>query len=272
MRALKERGVSQRRACWLASCPRRTAAYQAKAKDDAALRARLEALAAQRIRWGYRRLQVLLRREGVVVNHKRLRRIHRAAGLQVRPRKRRHVRYVRGSSLAAATRLNQRWDVDFMHDALLSGRTIRAMNAIDAFSRFSLALEIDFSLCSAKVIAIFDAIAEERGYPQAIKIDNGPEFASLALLRWSVQRGVDLQFIDRGKPTQNARIESFNGRARDEFFNANCFATLAEARAAAATWRNDYNLIRPHSPLGYLTPQEFEDDYPTRLNPQFRVA
>jgi len=272
VRALKAHNVSERRACWLVSCPRPTVQYVAKPKDDSALRVELETLAAAHVRWGYRKLHVMVRRKGIVVNHKRLRRIYRAAGLQVRPRKKRHVRYARGLTTTAPTRLNQRWCVDFLHDRLLTRRRIRALHAVDGLSRWNLALEIDHWLNSRRVIRIFDTIAAERGYPSELRVDNGPEFTSLAMLRWAAEHDVELLFIDPGKPIQNAHIESFNSRARDEFFNVHAFRSLAEARSAAAEWRVEYNELRPHSALGNRTPQEFEDQYINCNAPQIQVA
>lgn len=272
MRALRTCGVSERKSCWLIGCPRNTLHYRSRrVQDDHALRERLEVLAAQRVRFGYRRLHVLVAREGWIVNHKRLRRIYRAAGLQVRPRKKRHVRYVRGSIITPVTRVNQRWSLDFLHDRLLTGRRIRALNIIDDHSRRNLALELDFSLSSARVILVLDEIAAERGYPGALRIDNGPELTSLALLRWAAAHDVDLQYIDRGKPVQNAHVESCNGRLRDEFFNVQGFRTLAEAQASALIYRIDYNEIRPHSALDYRTPLRFESDYKAATNSQLQV-
>ena len=216
-------------------------------------------LAAQRPRWGWRRLKVMFRREGIEIGYDRFLRIYRANGLQVRPRKKRKVTYVRGSAIPAVTRPNERWSIDFMHDRLANGRTIRTLNIVDDFTRECLAIRVAYSLGSADVIREFEDIAFERPLPGTIRFDNGSEFTSLAMLRWSAERNVQLHFIDPGKPTQNAKIESLNGKIRDELLNMHTFTTIFEARRAAAEFRDDYNDVRPHSALGMLTPREFAE-------------
>ena len=269
---LQGEGLSQRSACRLARCPRRTVQYRRRRMDDPALVARLHELAALRPRFGWRRLHILLAREQMVIGECRLRRIYRAAGLQVRPRKKRHVRYVRGRVVPPALRANERWSVDFVHDTLANGRCIRAMTLIDDFTRECLAIEVDFSLPSLRVIRAFEEAAVRRGYPGTIRFDNGSEFTSRAVLRWGAERGVILHFIDPGKPTQNGQIESFNGRIRDEFLNLHCFKDLHDARAAVAAWRQDYNDVRPHSSLGNRTPSEFIQVLETNARSQLCVA
>ncbi len=250
-------GLSERAACRLASCPRRTFQYQLRRADDPHIVSRLRAIAAERPRFGWRRINVLLQREGIVLNHKRLRRIYRAEQLQVRARRKRHVRYVRGINVAAATRPNERWSADFVHDTLANGRQIRVLTLIDDFTREALAVEVDFMLPTLRVLRVFDAIAWERGLPVTIRFDHGPEFTSLAMLRWAAEHKVELHFIDPGKPTQNGQVESFNGRLRDELLNPNCFPDIFTARSVAQDWLVDYNEYRPHSSLDYLTPAEF---------------
>ncbi len=255
------------------SCPRRTAQYRSRRQtDDAVIGAALRELAHERPRWGWRRLNVLLKRRGIVVNHKRLRRIYRGERLQVWPRKKRRVRYVRGNRALPVTHLNQEWGLDFMEDRLLHGRKVRAMTLEDRFSREGLALEMDFSMPSRRVIRELDMIAAERGYPDRLRVDNGPELTSLAMLKWAAEHNVELVFIDPGKPAQNAWIESFNGRVRDEFLNLHLFRSLPELRSAAFEWLEDYNTVRPHSSLGYLTPQEFVARIQTSTSPQKSVA
>ncbi len=204
-------------------------------------------LAAERPRWGWRRLKVLFKREGIAIGYDRFLRIYRANSLQVRPRRKRKVNYVRGNVVPAVTRPNERWSIDFMHDRLANGRKIRTLNIVDDFTRECLALRIAYSLGSTDVIREFEDIAFERGFPETIRFDNGPEFTSLAMLRWSAERRVRPHFIDPGKPTQNANIESLNGKIRDELLNLHSFTTIFEARRAAEAWRNDYNDVRPHS-------------------------
>ena len=231
-------GLSERTACRLAACPRRTFQYRIRRVDDPRIAERMRAIAAERPRFGWRRINVMLQREGIVLNHKKLRRIYRAEQLQVRARK-------------------KRWSVDFLHDTLANGRQIRIMTLIDDFTREALALEVDFSLPTLRVLRVFDTIAWERGLPETVRFDNGPEFTSLAMLKWAAEHNVRLHFIDPGKPMQNGQVESFNGRVRDELLNPNCYPDLFTARAAAAEWLIDYNDLRPHSALGYLSPAEF---------------
>jgi putative transposase len=273
VKALQSDGLSQRQACTLASCPRPTAQYVARrARSDEPLRSALSELAHERPRFGWRRLAILLRRQGLVANHKRLRRIYRAEGLQVRPRKKRRVRLVRGNVQLPVEQLNDEWGLDFMEDRLFHSRKIRALTIEDRLSREGLALEIDFSLTGRRVVRELDAIGAVRGYPKRLRVDNGPEQTSSALLTWSVARGVQLHFIDPGKPAQNAWIESFNARVRDEFFNLHLCRSLPEIRAEAATWLADYNEVRPHGSLANLTPKEFVDSLTISTLPQLSLA
>ena len=231
--------------------------YVRAAKDDAPIQKRLEELAVERRRFGYRRLHVLLLREGFVINIKRTRRIYRAANLQVRKRKKRRIALGRGNPRPMVSHINERWSLDFVQDTLQSGRRFRALTIVDDFTRESLGIEVDVSLSGARMARALDAIGSVRGFPEYIVLDNGPEMTSLAMLRWSLQRQVRLHFIDLGKPTQNAFIESFNGKFRDECLNENQFTTLIEARRTIEEWRTDYNLYRPHASLGNKTPEEF---------------
>jgi putative transposase len=272
VRALQTEGLSQRRGCALVHCPRRTLQYVSHKADDTHLRERLRHHAERRLRFGWRRLRILLRRDGIVLNHKRLRRIYREEQLQVRPRKKRRVRLVRGNYAPAPTVLNEEWGLDFMEDRLLTRRKVRAMTLEDRLSREGLALDPDFSLTSPRVIRTLDDVAAVRGYPKRLRVDNGPELTSSAMLDWAIEHNVELHFIDPGKPAQNAWIESFNARVRDEFFNANAFWTLHEMRDAANPWLVDYNEVRPHSSLGYLTPKEFAEALTTSPIPQLQVA
>ncbi|GAC1422161.1 MAG: hypothetical protein NVSMB64_30660 [Candidatus Velthaea sp.] len=256
MKALMSEGLSERAACRLADCPRRTFQYRLQRADDPRIVERMRALAAERPRFGWRRINVLLQREGIVLNHKRLRRIYRREQLQVRARKKRHVCYVRGSLVKPGTRPNERRSPDFVHDTLANGRQIRVLTLMDDFTREALAVGVDFMLPTLRVLRIFDAIGGERGLPETIRFDHGPQFTSIAMLRWGAEHRLRRHFIDPGKPTQNGQ-ESFNGRVRDELLNPNCFANVHEARSAAENWLIDYNELRPHSALGYQTPREF---------------
>lgn len=255
--AQEQLGLSQRRACRLVGSARSTIHYRPRHRDDAALRARLRELAAQRPRFGYRRLQVLLRREGIVVNHKRIERLYREEGLAVRRRTRKSLTLVRRGRPAPPERANEQWALDFLQDALASGRPIRLLSIIDVFTREALALEVDTSLPGRRVVRILERLLAERDRPLQLVLDNGPELLSRALEEWAHQHAVLLRFIDPGKPIQNAHCESFHGRLRDECLNEHWFLGLGDARRIVEDWRQDYNRQRPHSALGYQTPAEF---------------
>jgi putative transposase len=229
--------------------------YESKRSDEP-LRTKLVELAREKPRFGYRRLHVLLRRSGEQVNHKRLHRVYREAGLAIRRKKRKH--YVReGNPPLARTSANQEWALDFVHDAVECGRTIRVLSVVDAYTRECLALEVDTSFASRRVTRVSEAIIAERGVPQAIRCDNGPELTSRHFLAWCIERQIELVHIQPGKPTQNGRVESFNGRMREECLNLSWFQNLFDARRKIAAWRKEYNEERPHSSLGYKTPKEF---------------
>jgi putative transposase len=229
--------------------------YESKRSDEP-LRTKLVELAREKPRFGYRRLHVLLRRSGEQVNHKRLHRVYREAGLAIRRKKRKH--YVReGNPPLARTSANQEWALDFVHDAVECGRTIRVLSVVDAYTRECLALEVDTSFASRRVTRVSEAIIAERGVPQAIRCDNGPELTSRHFLAWCIERQIELVHIQPGKPTQNGRVESFNGRMREECLNLSWFQNLFDARRKIAAWRKEYNEERPHSSLGYQTPKEF---------------
>lgn len=251
-------GLSERRACRLVDVSRATVRYRSRRPPDTALRERLIALAAERRRWGYRRLLVLVRREGMRVNHKRGYRVYRAAGLAVRRRPKRLRATARGlQPVVAPTARNDWWAMDFLRDELLTRRAFRVFTLEDLFSREALALRPDHSLPALTVIRLLETVAVGRGYPRYLRVDNGPEFISRVLDGWAYQHAVQLVFIDPGKPVQNAHVESFNGKVRDEFLNEHWFASIAEAQVLAEAYRIDFNTVRPHSSLGYLTPEEF---------------
>lgn len=254
---MEEVGLSERRACRLVGIGRSAARYEAQRKEPDGLRQRLRELASERRRYGYRRLWVLLRREGFMVNHKRVYRLYRQEGLMVRQRKPRR-RCASGRVPASApARPNQRWSMDFVADSLADGRRLRALTLVDEFSRECLAIEVDTSLPGAGVVRVLERVALARGLPEAISVDNGPEFTSKVMDEWASERGVSLCFIEPGKPVQNAFIESFNGKFRDECLNEHYFSSILEAQAIVEAWRQDYNQVRPHSALGNLTPADF---------------
>ena len=247
--------MSERRVCGLLSMAVGSYRYQRRGSDEP-LRSRVVALAWEKPRYGYRRLQVLLRRDGERVNHKRLYRVYREAGLAIRRKKRKHCGRV-GQPLGRWTAANQEWALDFVHDAVACGRSIRVLSVVDACTRECLALEVDTSFQSRRVTRVLEAIASERGAPQAIRCDNGPELTSRHFLAWCVERQIELRHIQPGKPIQNAQVESFHGRLREECLRLSWFENLFAARSKIAAWKREYNEERPHSSLGYRTPKEF---------------
>jgi len=248
---------SERRACVTVGLCRNSFRYQAKPKNDAEIRSRLRELAQKRRKAGARMLHTLLRREGHLINHKRTERLYRAEGLSLRLKKRKkrtsHLRVV----MDRPERINQHWSMDFVSDSLYSGRRFRVLTVVDNFSRECPVLEVDHSLTGQRVTRVLDRIALTRGLPEIITVDNGPEFISKALDLWAYENSVKLRFIQPGKPTQNAYIESFNGKFRNECLNDNVFISLHSAQKIIEIWRQDYNSERPHSSLNDLTPEEF---------------
>jgi len=253
---MEKHGLSERHACELNGLDRSSYRYEPEPDRNAQLRVRLTELARQRPRFGYRRLGVLLEKDGEVINHKRLLRVYQEAGLAVRRRERKRLARDR-VGMPVLTRPNQEWSIDFVSDALANGRAIRSLTVLDDFTKESLAIEVDTSLSGLRVTRVLDRILAERGKPDGLRLDNGPEFTSRGFIAWAEQRGVPLIYIQPGKPVQNSYIESFNGRFRDECLNANWFENLADARRKIETWRLDYNQARPHSSLAYRTPEEF---------------
>lgn len=251
----EEYAFSERRASLLMTIPVSSYRYRSKCRDEE-LRTRLVELARERPRFGYRRLHVLLRRRGEVVNHKRVHRVYREAGLSIRRKKRRQSARM-GRPLQICTGANQEWALDFVHDAVACGRAIRVLSVVDAYTRECLALEADTSFASRRVTRVLDEIIAERGRPGRIRCDNGPELTSRHFLAWCVEQQVELLHIQPGKPTQNAQVESFNGRMREECLNVSWFDNLFDARRKIHAWQKDYNEERPHSSLSYLTPNEF---------------
>lgn len=250
--------VSQRHACWLIDLARSTRRYCAHPSlHNEELRKRLHELAEQRPRFGSPRLHALIRREGFAVNHKRTERIYREEGLTLKRRRRRRLVRIGQGPRDGPRRMNERWSLDFVSDAAANGQTIRVLAVVDDYTRECLATEIDTSLPGLRVVRTLNRIVAERGRPEGIVLDNGPELRGRAMEAWSEANGVALLFIQPGKPVQNAFIESFNGRLRDECLNANWFFTAADARRKVQAWMTDYNEGRPHSSLGYLTPREF---------------
>lgn len=261
--------ISERHACWLIGLSRSTRRYCAHPSlGNEVLRKRLHELAEERPRFGSPRLHALLRREGCVVNHKRTERIYREEGLTLKRRRRRRLVRRGSGPREGPSHINQRWSLDFVSDAAANGQTIRVLAVVDDYTRECLATEVDTSLPGLRVVRTLDRIVVERGRPEGIVLDNGPELRGRAMESWSEANRVALQFIRPGKPVENAFIESFNGRLRDECLNANWFLTTADARRKIQAWAADYNEARSHSSLSYLTPREF----PARATERPRVS
>ena len=250
-------GMSQRRACEVIGADRTSVRYRSRRPDDSAVRTRMRELAAERRRFGYRRLHVLLRLEGYVVNRKKTQRLYREEGLMVRRRRGRRRATGLRASLATVALPNERWSLDFVHDQFTSGRRFRILNIVDDATRECLAAIADTSISGKRVVRELEALVTRRGQPKVIVSDNGTELTSNAVLAWSGARSVGWHYIAPGKPMQNGFVESFNGRMRDELLNETLFFDLAHARADIARWIADYNHRRPHSALGYQTPAAF---------------
>lgn len=253
-----DKDISERSACSLIGMARST--YRYKPIPDALndqIRVRMNEIAARKRRYGSPRLTVLLRREFGPINHKRVERLYALEGLTL-PRKRKKKRGVlERVAIPVPEAPNERWSMDFVHDSFDSGRRFRMLNIEDDFNRECLRIEVDTSLSGHRVARVLHQLAETRGLPRYIVVDNGPEFTSRAMLEWENDNPTQLAFIDPGKPTQNAFVESFNGRLRDECLNENYFLNLAHARIVIEEWRKEYNTERPHSSLGDLTPEEY---------------
>lgn len=260
---MKRFGLSQRRACHLVQLQRCSFGYQARRQDDAVIRERLKQLARQHPRWGYRFLCILLRREGHKINHKRVLRLYRDEGLKLRPKKRRKVVSVQRERPPSTTDINQRWSMDFISDTLSCGRRFRALTIVDCHSRECLALEVDTSLNGERVTRVLERLKETRGLPAVIQTDGcplvgrSPEFTGHTLDAWAYRHRVKLFFIEPGKPVQNAHVESFNGKLRNECLNLEWFTNLREAQRAIEEWRMEYNQFRPHTSLDNLPPEKW---------------
>lgn len=254
--AVEQCGVSARRACALVMMPASSYSYRLQPDRDQELRRRLLELAQDKPRFGYRRLHVLLCRAGVSVNHKRLYRLYKEAGLSLKRKKRKHV--VRtGVKMGPLTASHQEWAADFINDSMATGQPLRILSVVEGFDRRCLELEADTSFAGLRVTRVLDRAIARYGSPQRLRVDNGPEFTSRHFLAWAVERKIEMVYIRPGKPVENAYIESFHGRLREECLNVNWFRNLWDARAKLARWRDEYNRERPHSSLDYRTPEEF---------------
>src|SRR5579859_1334870 len=249
--------LSERFACRALGLQRSTCRYRPRPGDDGEIRKAIRAVAAKRPRYGYRRLHVLLRRDGWAINHKRTYRLYQEEGLTVRKKRRKEVSAGPRVPLGSATRINQHWGMDFVSDTLANGRGFRCLTIVDELSKESPAIEVDHSLPGRRVVEVLDRLKDEGKLPDVITVDNGPEFVCRELDAWAHRNGVALRFIRPGKPMENAFIESFNGKFRDECLNEHWFEDLLDARGKIESYRVDYNQERPHSALGNLSPATF---------------
>ncbi len=257
--------MSQRHACGVVELHRSSCRYQVRPDGNDELREILKGLAAARPRWGQERLHVLLRRQGYMVNHKRTERLYRELGLSLRLRKRSKRASIVRVPAAMPTGPNQRWSMDFVSDQLVTGQRLKCLTIVDDFARESPGILVDRFITGESVAEFFDQLADVRELPETIVCDNGPEFTGSVLDRWADRRYVKLSFIQPGKPVQNAFIESFNGKFRDECLNEQLFYDLNDARIKIEAWRTDYNEYRPHRSLNQQTPLEFAKRYENLL-------
>ena len=256
------RGLSGRRACALFQVSRSTLGYRSRlAEKDEPVLTRMRALAAQYPRYGYRRIQIFLAREQLTMSPDRMYRLWRQAGLQVpRKRPRRRVATGRPRPTAPETR-NHVWAYDFVFDACANGQVLKCLTIVDEWTRECHAIDVAGRIRSTRVIEVLAQLISVHGAPRYLRSDNGPEFVSRAILQWLLAAGIDTALIDPGKPWQNGTDESFNGKFRDECLNVEWFRTRPEATIVIEQWRRHYNDVRPHSSLGYLTPQEFREQH-----------
>ena len=256
MYVMESFGLSERKSCMLVKVNRSSKQYKGTPRDDSLERERIRELAEKHKRYGSPRIHVLLRREGIPINHKKTERIYREEGLSLRRKKRKKLLGVRIAP-RSATRLNEVWSMDFVSDALACGRRFRVLTVVDDYSRLSPGLEVASSLPGQRVTRFIDQVSLNHGYPERIRVDNGPEFLSRDFTTWALKKGIRIEYIRPGKPSDNCYIESFNGKFRDECLNENWFLNIQDAREIIEGWRAEYNESRPHSSLGNCTPIEF---------------
>lgn len=250
-------GLSHRKSYVLVGLNQSTGFYKPLKRDnDELIRKRMKQLASQRIRYGSPRLHVLLKREGLVINHKKTERIYFEEKLSIRRKKRKKISRVR-VALPVPTAPNEQWSMDFVSDSLHNGRRFRILTIVDNFTKESPLVEVDTSIGGQRLVRIMNQMSVFRPLPKVIRVDNGPEFISRSFDQWAYEKGIKIHYIQPGKPTQNAFIESFNGKLREECLNENWFVSLSHAKQEIETWRTEYNSYRPHRSLGQLTPNEF---------------
>jgi putative transposase len=254
---VQERGLSERRACRLLGLSRSVYHYEPQAQAAEELGQQLRQLAEAHPRWGFGKMQDYLRTQGQNWNHKKVHRIYCEMGLHLRVKPKKRLPARERLPLAVPERPNQCWSMDFMHDSLNSGRPFRTLNVLDDFNREALWIEVETSLPALRVTRVLDILAQVRGYPSRLRLDNGPEFIARRLADWAQQHQVQLSHIQPGKPAQNAYIERFNRTFRTEVLDAYAFSSLQEVRDITELWLTEYNTVRPHQALGGLTPFAF---------------
>jgi putative transposase len=265
VRQLQDRGLSERQALKLTGMSPSTLRYRPCGDGNAALRERLRELAGQHRRHGYRMLHSRLRIDGWAINVKRTYRVYREEGLMVRKRRRKKLPVPERHPLVRPTQPNEVWSMDFVFDELANGRRVKTLTVVDDCSKEAVQIAVDTSIPALYVTRVLDQVKAERGLPKVIRTDNGPEFAGRTMQTWAARNGVELRFIQPGKPVQNAYIESFNSRFRDECLSQHWFASLSHMRSVIDNWRDDYNHHRPHSTLGYMPPATFAARYANSL-------
>ena len=258
---IQQFGLSIRAVCQALSLSRSVYAYQPDTTRDDPVIAALQSAAERYPRYGFKKLFLILRRQGYTWNHKRIYRVYCLLKLNLRRKGKQRLPNRNPQPLCVPEILNQTWSMDFMHDALSCGRKFRTFNVVDDFNREALAIEIDLNLPAQRVIRVLERIALERGYPQMLRMDNGPEFISLALAEWAEEKAIKLEFIKPGTPTQNAYIERFNRTYRTEILDFYLFRSLNEVRDITDRWLREYNEERPHESLNNLTPEEYKRCY-----------
>ena len=261
VRKLQTLGLSERQALRLVGMSASTLRYQPQGDGNARLRERLTQLASEHRRHGYRMLHSRLRNEGWAINVKRTYRLYREQDLMVRKRRRKKLPVPERQPLVRPEQLNEVWSMDFVFDELANGRKVKTLTVVDDCTKEAVQIAVDTSISALYVTRVLDRIKAERGLPKVIRTDNGPEFAARTMQTWAAQNGVELRFIQPGKPVQNAYIESFNSRLRDECLSQHWFASLSHMRSVIDNWREDYNHHRPHSALGYMPPAVFAARY-----------
>jgi putative transposase len=259
-------GLSERKSCRLVKLNRSTNQYRSKQRDDSKIRERIRELADRYKRYGSPRIHALLRREGIVINHKRTERIYAQEGLALRRKKGKKLSVEARVPMVPAERVNQVWSMDFISDSLASGKRFRALTIIDDFTRLSPGIEVSTSLPGQRVTRFLDELALSHGYPERIRVDNGPEFVSKDFTLWAASNKIEVEYIRPGKPSDNGYIESFNGKFRDECLNQHWFINLKQTKDIIENWGKEYNHERPHSSLGNCTPYEFVLKHKTMLN------